>query len=365
MTHQDILNLNPKHAELGFGLMRLPSTEETAKMVDMYIEAGFNYFDTAYVYGGSEDKLKRALSDRHPRDAFLVADKIPPWMARDQKTCDKLLKESLGRCGLDYFDFYLVHSLDDGNEKSAVRGGVYEWAARQKEKGLCRHIGFSFHGSTELLEHILTVHPEMEFVQLQLNYMDILRGKAGELHEVAQKHKKPIIIMEPVKGGTLASLPPVAEAFFKRFAPNSSVASWAIRYAASLSGASCVLSGMSNIAQMEDNLKTYSPFVPISKDEQKIIENVLTELSMVATIPCTYCKYCVAACPQDIEIPVCFNLYNDSKRGAAQWNLEGLYNSIPSGHRAGDCVECGDCVARCPQHIDIPKELKNVSRHFS
>jgi len=364
MTHQDILNLDPKYAELGFGLMRLPSADETTKMVDMYLEAGFNYFDTAYVYGGSEDKLKRALSSRRPRDSFLVADKLPPWMASDPKACDKLLGESLKRCGLDYIDFYLVHSLDEGNENSAVNNGIYEWIALQKKKGLCRHIGFSFHGSTKLLEQILTVHPEMEFVQLQLNYMDILRGKAGELHEVALKHKKPIIVMEPVKGGTLATMPPVAESMLKIFAPDHSVASWAIRYAASLSGATCLLSGMSNVAQMEDNIKTYKPFKRISQEELQIIEKVLLELSTVATIPCTYCKYCVADCPQNIEIPVCFNLYNDSKRGAEDWNLEGLYNGIPDGRRAGDCTACGSCVARCPQKIDIPEELKTVARHF-
>jgi len=364
MTHQDILNLNPRHAGLGFGLMRLPSAEETTEMVDMYLEAGFNYFDTAYVYGGSEDKLKRALSSRHPRDTFMVADKLPPWMAPDFAACDRLFGESLKRCGLDYIDFYLVHSLDEDNEKKAVRNGVYDWIAAQKKKGLCRHIGFSFHGSTELLEHILTVHPEMEFVQLQLNYMDILRGKAGELHEVALKHKKPIIVMEPVKGGTLATLSPVAEAIFKAYSPESSVASWALRYAASLTGATCVLSGMSSVSQMADNIKTYRPFKRISQDELEIIEKVLLELSTVATIPCTYCKYCVEECPQDIEIPVCFNLYNDSKRGAANWNLEGLYNAIPKGRRAGNCTACGACLARCPQHIDIPEELKIVAEHF-
>jgi predicted aldo/keto reductase-like oxidoreductase len=364
MKHQDILNPNPKYAELGFGLMRLPSVEETAKMVDMYLEAGFNYFDTAYVYGDSENKLKQALSSRHSRDTYMVADKLPPWMANNREACDKLLNESLKKCGLDYFDFYLVHSLDEGNEQNAVKNGVYEWIIEQKKKGIAKHIGFSFHGSTELLEHILTVHPEMEFAQLQLNYMDILRGKAGELHEIALKHKKPIIVMEPVKGGTLANLPPVAEAMFKDFAPDSSVASWAVRYAASLSGASCILGGMSSVSQMADNLKTYSPFKHISQDELKIIEKVLLELSTVATIPCTYCKYCVADCPQNIEIPICFNLYNDSKRGAANWNLEGLYEAISKGRRAGDCVDCGACVARCPQHIDIPNELKIVASHF-
>lgn len=364
MIHEDILNPDLKHAGLGFGLMRLPSDKETAEMVDMYLDAGFNYFDTAYVYDGSEEKLKRTLASRHSRDSFLVANKLPPWMASDHKSCDKLLGESLKRCGLDYIDFYLVHSLDDGNEKAAVNAGVYEWIVRQKQKGLCRHIGFSFHGTTELLDHLLTVHPEMEFVQLQLNYVDVLRGKAGELQEVACRHRKPIIVMEPVKGGTLASLPPAAEALFKEYAPDRSIASWAIRYAASLSGATCMLSGMSDINQMRDNLKTFRPFEPLSREEEDVIGKVLLELSKVAMIPCTSCKYCLAECPENIEIPVCFNLYNDSKRGAAQWNLESLYSGIPDGQRAGDCINCGACVARCPQHIDIPAKLQEVANYF-
>lgn len=364
MKHQDILDINAQYAALGFGLMRLPDIKETAQMVDMYLEAGYNYFDTAYVYGGSEDKLREALAKRHPRESFLVADKIPPWMANNRASCDKILNESLKRCGLDYFDFYLVHSLDAGNEQNAVNGGVYEWIVEQKKKGTVKHIGFSFHGTTDLLEHILTIHPEMEFVQLQLNYADVLRGKAGELYEVALKHKKPIICMEPIKGGTLAALPPAAETVLKAYRPDLSVASWAVRYAASLNGVTCVLSGMSTIAQMKDNIKTYSPFVPMTKDELGIIENVLREISKIASIPCTGCKYCLPECPNNIEIPVCFSLYNDVKRGSAKWNIEGLYNAIPKGQRAGDCTACGTCVARCPQQIDIPKSLDTVARVF-
>ena len=364
MTHQDILNNNAPYAGLGFGLMRLPGAEETARMVDMYLEAGFNYFDTAYVYGGSEEKLREALAKRHPRESFLVSDKIPPWMADSRAACDKILHESLKRCGLDYFDFYLVHSLDESNERSAVSGGVYEWVAEQKKKGTVKHAGFSFHGTTELLERVLADHPEMEFVMLQLNYADVLRGKAGELHEVAIKHKKPVIAMEPVKGGTLALLPPAAEAVLKAARPDLSAASWAVRYAASLPGVSCLLSGMSEIGQMQDNIKSYSPFVPVTESELSIIEQALREISAVASIPCTACNYCLADCPENIEISVCFNLYNDIKRGAADWNIQGLYDALAQGRRAGDCTSCGSCVARCPQKLDIPGDLKTVARHF-
>ena len=364
MTHQDVLSLSPEYAALGFGLMRLPGVEETARMVDMYLEAGFNYFDTAYVYGGSEEKMKKALTSRHPRDSFLVADKMPPWMVRSPKDCDKLFAESLRRCGLDYIDFYLVHSLDEDNERSAVNAGVYDWIVQQKKKGLCKHIGFSFHDSAEVLDDILTAHPEMEFVQLQLNYIDVLRGKAGEQQEVALKHKKPIIVMEPVKGGMLAKTSPSAEAIFKKYAPGSSVASWAVRYAASLQGATCLLSGMSTIQQMEDNLKTYDQFKPMTPEELDVIEQVLLEQAGVSVIPCTSCKYCLDDCPENIEIPTCFNLFNDLKRGAESWNIEGLYGSIPDGRRAGDCIACGACVSRCPQHIDIPDKLKLVAKRF-
>ena len=361
MTHQDILTLDPKYALLGFGLMRLPSAGETKQMVDMYIDAGFNYFDTAYVYGDSEDKMKKTLCSRHQRDSFIVANKMPPWMVNSPKDCDKIFAKSLKNCGLDHFDFYLVHSIDDGAEQNAIKAGIFEWIVQQKKKGLCKHIGFSFHGTTGLLDRLLTNYPEMEFVQLQLNYIDILRGKAGELHEVALKHKKPVIVMEPVKGGMLAKLPKTAEAIFKNHAPDSSAASWAVRYAASLSGATCLLSGMSTIDQMKDNIKTYKPFTPITPEELDVIDNVLQELSKIAVIPCTSCGYCLDECPKKIAIPACFNLYNDLKRGAAKWNLQSLHRGFPEGQRAGDCISCGACVPRCPQHINIPEELKTVA----
>jgi predicted aldo/keto reductase-like oxidoreductase len=241
---------------------------------------------------------------------------------------------------------------------------MFGWAAEQKAKGALRHVGFSFHGTTELLEHVLTTHPEMEFVLLQLNYIDVLRGKAGELHETARRHNKPVIVMEPVKGGSLAALPPNAEAILKAHSPESSIASWAIRYAASLPGATCVLSGMSTVAQMEDNLKTYNPFKPITAQELEILEKALMEISKISTIPCTYCKYCIADCPQNIEIATCFSLYNDIKRGAEGWNVQMLYGAVPPGQRAGDCINCGVCVPRCPQHIDIPKHLETVAARF-
>lgn len=367
MTDQDILTIPPagKGAALGFGAMRLPSGADTCRaMFDSYLEAGFNYFDTAYVYGNSEAMLQKALAAHHPRDSYLLADKMPPWMARSQSDCDKLLRESLSRCGTDYFDFYLIHSLDDGNYRNAQKAGAFEWAAAQKQKGTLRHVGFSFHGSASLLERILSEHPEMEFVQLQINYADVLRGQAGELQQIAIRHNKPIIVMEPVKGGLLAKLPIAAEAIFKAYDDKRSLASWAMRYAASLAGVTCVLSGMSTPEQVRDNVDTFSPLITLKDEEYGVIESALAELSKIASIPCTACKYCVADCPQQIEIPVCFSLYNDDKRGGAHWNLEALYAGIEKGRTAADCISCGACVERCPQHINIPDELAKVASVF-
>jgi len=368
MTHADIISkpsLHKDFAALGFGCMRLPSgLGEVVKMTDAYLEAGLNYFDTAYVYGGSEEMLGKALVARHPRDTYMIADKIPPWNVRNRKGCDKLFKTMLDRLKVDHLDFLLVHSLDEDNERSAVNAEMYDWAAEQKKRGATKHVGFSFHGSTELLEHLLTVHPEIEFVQLQLNYIDVRRGLASEWLEMAAKHEKPVIAMEPVRGGALAKLPPAAEKMMKAYSPDSSIASWAVRFAATLPGVTCMLSGMSNLAQMQDNIRTFTPLKPLSSEEMDIIEAVLVEMGKVAPISCTGCNYCLAECPQKIAISQCFSLYNEVKRGGEKWNLKQVYDTIPQGQRAADCIDCSACVKRCPQHINIPDELKKVGSMF-
>ena len=368
MNHRDILKKpaeNKGFASLGFGCMRLPSAlSEVIKMTDAYLEAGFNYFDTAYIYGGSEEMLNKALISRHKRESYMIADKIPPWNVSDRSSCDKLYRTIMKRLGLDCLDFLLVHSLDDDNERKAVSAGLYDWAAEQKKKGNAKHVGFSFHGSAKLLEKLFNDHPEMEFVQLQLNYMDIMRGNGGQWHQLAIKYDKPIIVMEPVRGGALANLPPAAQSLMKGYAPDDSVASWAMRYAASLPGVTCVLSGMSSIAQMKDNIHSFSPFKPICGEEMAIIEAVLTEMGKVSSIPCTGCGYCLPDCPLSVEIEKCFALYNEAKRGGEKWNLSMVYDTIPTSRRAGDCTACGACLKRCPQHINIPKELLAVGRMF-
>jgi len=369
MTHADIVSKPGTQngpAFLGFGCMRLPREESTViQMTDAYLEAGFNYFDTAYVYEGSEEMLSKALVARHPRESYMIADKIPPWKVSGRKDCDKLFDSMLDRLKVGYLDFLLVHSIDEDNDRSARNAGVYGWVAGQKKKGNARHIGFSFHGNNELLKKVLEDYPEMDFVQLQLNYTDVLRGRAGTLQETVIKYDKPIIVMEPLRGGALAKLPPAAGALMKAHCPDSSVASWACRYAATLPGVTCMLSGMSNSEQMQDNIRTFSPLYPLSKEETDVIEAVLVELGKISPIPCTGCKYCMESCPQQIEIAHSFSLYNDVKRGGQKWNLRTVYNTIPKKHRAAGCVDCGECVKRCPQHIKIPEELKKVTEMFS
>jgi len=279
---------------LGFGAMRLPTdAAECKKMFAAYLESGGNYIDTAYIYGGSEEMLKKTLVSQHPRDSYLLADKVPPWSVHSAKDCGRILQESLKRCGVDYFDYYLLHALSGDHEKKAITIGMYEWAQEMKKKGIVRHVGFSFHDSPEVLNEILATHTEMDFVMLQLNYADILRGPAGAFHQSALKHNKTLFAMEPVKGGTLASLPAEAEALLKASRPNDSMASWALRYTASLEGVQSVLSGMSSLAQVEDNIRTFNPFEPMANEEYALLEQVMEILGKESAIPCTGCKYCL------------------------------------------------------------------------
>lgn len=358
-----------KPAFLGFGAMRLPTdTTECKKMVSAYLDSGGNYFDTAYVYGGSEEMLKRALVSRHPRDKYMLANKVPPWSVKSIADCDRILQTSLKRCGTDYFDYYLLHALGKDGEKKATSIGMYEWAQEMKKKGLVRHVGFSFHDNAELLEEILAAHPEMEFVMLQLNYVDIMRGPAGEFHKLALKYDKPILAMEPVKGGTLAKLPASAESLLKSARPDASVASWAMRYAASLEGVKVVLSGMSTLKQVEDNNRTFNPFEPINTEEYSILEKAVEILGKEASIPCTGCKYCMSECPQCIEIASCIAIYNEYIRNDdsdSRFNRKMMYDTIIPGKRAGDCNSCGVCLKYCVQGFDVPAALKTVAKEFA
>ncbi len=358
--------------KLGFGLMRLPmigeeiDIEQTKIMVDRYMAAGFTYFDTAYVYtnGKSEEAAKEAIVKRYPRDAFQLATKMPVWMVKKYEDFQKYFDIQLERTGAGYFDYYLLHALDRDRAKQLDENGGWKFGLDMKKKGLIKHLGFSFHDKADVLEEILEHHPESEFVQLQINYVDWDNPEvqSRECYEVARKHNVPVIIMEPVKGGSLAVMRPEIQEMFKKVNPKLSVPSWAVRYSASLEGVITVLSGMSDLSQMEDNLSYMSDFKPLKEQEYEVIDKVVKELAKIPTIPCTGCKYCVDECPQKINIPEVFKSYKDYK---LYQNLEGSRGSyrwiVRDGGKASDCIACGSCESHCPQHIDIIDSLKEVA----
>jgi hypothetical protein len=364
MTSSNYLNAVAPKSFLGFGAMRLPDKKQSEKLIDTFLDGGFNYFDTAWIYGGSEESLRETLVKRHSRDKFFIANKLPPWLVENHADCDKIFFEQFKRTGLDFFDFYLIHSLEDERETRDEKKALFEWAAEKKRKGLIKHVGFSFHGTTAYLSRILEKQREVEFVMLQLNYSDIMRGAAGEWHQLAINHGIPIIVMEPVRGGALAKLPAPAEKILRDYNSKRSVASWAVQYAATLQGVTCVLSGMSNMEQLLDNMKTFENLKPLTEAEIQMLEDVLVEMGKIASVPCTACKYCHPHCPEKINIAECFSLYNDLKRGGLDWNLAMMYKTLPKGNRAENCTACGACVSNCPQHIDIPKELGTAAKVF-
>ena len=366
--------LGKEISKLGFGLMRLPEKdgkidiEQVKTMVDMFMEKGFTYFDTAYVYGSgaSEKAAKEALVDRYPRESFQLATKLPLYdESASTEDVQKYFYTSLERTGAGYFDYYLIHNLGPGRIEMAEKHDVWNWLLERKKEGLIRHLGFSMHDSAESLDKVLTEHPEAEFVQLQINYKD-WEDKSIQscaCYEVAMKHNVPVIIVEPVKGGTLSSLPVEAEELMKAHRPNDSISSWAVRYCASLPGVITVLSGMSNIQQMADNLAYMSDFEPISEEEKDIIAKSLEIIEKVPTIPCTKCKYCVEGCPQKINIPGilgCMNLNTIYRNSAKARDEYGWVSGGKQGY-AKDCIGCGACEAICPQHIAIIEELKKAS----
>ena len=359
--------------KLGFGLMRLPmigeevDIEQTKQMVDLFMEKGFTYFDTAYGYigGKSEMAIKDALVDRYPRESFQLATKLPAWAgAKTADEAKEMFWTSLKRTGAGYFDFYLLHNLGDNRSKSFDDFGIWDFVQEQKAAGLIKHVGFSFHDKADVLDEVLTAHPEMEFVQLQINYADWESEsvQSRKCYEVARKHNKPVIIMEPVKGGNLAGLPESVASIFKEANPEASISSWAVRYAASLEGLVTVLSGMSTLDQMKDNLSYMENFQPLTDDERAVVAKVQAALEAMPTIPCTGCQYCTKDCPQQINIPGVFGSVNtyltyDSLAGA-----KGSYGwATAHGGKASDCIGCGQCEAACPQHISIIDELKKAA----
>ena len=360
--------------KLGFGLMRLPQKdgqidiEETKQMVDMFLEAGFTYFDTAWAYPGSEDAIRQALVERYPRDRFTIATKNAAWI--DCKTKEDAVSQfetSLRQTGAGYFDYYLLHNLGEGRTKYFNDFDMWEWIQEKKREGLVKNAGFSFHSTPEELEELLTAHPEMDFVQLQINYADWENPavQSRKCYEIARKYEKPIIVMEPVKGGMLATPPQSVVNILKEAEPGSSAASWGIRFAADKAGVITVLSGMSSIAQMRDNLSYMTDFTGLKEEQRRVIKNAQEELAKIPLIPCTTCNYCAKVCPMDIGISGSFTamnyltLYGDKDAALGQENwLVGKHGR----KRADQCIKCGKCEAACPQHIKRRENLEEVKR---
>ena len=349
-------NLGENIKKLGFGLMRLPmkdekiDIEQTKVMVDKFLDDGFTYFDTAWAYAGSEDAIRQALVERYPRESYQLATKNAAWI--NCNTRDEAISQfetSLKQTGAGYFDFYLLHNLGESRTQFFDKFDMWNFVKEKKEEGLIKHIGFSFHSTPEELEEILKAHPEMEFVQLQINYADwenpAIQSRA--CYEVARKYGKEVVIMEPVKGGMLATPPQPVVDIFKQANPNTSVASWAIKFAANLEGVITVLSGMSNVEQMEDNLSYMKDFDGLSEDEMKVIKKAQEELSKIDIVPCTVCNYCAKVCPNNIGISGSFTALNQlilyGNKAAAQ-HQEGWLVGVHGKQNASECLQCGECI---------------------
>lgn len=359
--------------KLGFGLMRLPQKdgvidiEQTKQMVDLFLEAGFTYFDTAWAYAGSEDAIRQALVERYPRERFQLATKNAAW--NNCKTREDAIAQfttSLEQTGAGFFDFYLLHNLGEGRTHFFEDFDLWSFVQEKKAEGLIKHVGFSFHSTPEELEDILTAHPEAEFVQLQINYADWENPdiQSRRCYEVARAHGKPVIIMEPVKGGLLATPPESVKKIFEEAEPEASVASWAIRFAADLDGLITVLSGMSSVEQMEDNLSFMKEFGGLTDAQRDVLKKAQEELKRIPLIPCTSCDYCAKVCPMEIGVSGSFTVMNNltlySNKEAAL-RQEGWLVGGHGRKRANECIKCGKCEEVCPQHISIREELAKMA----
>ena len=369
--------------KLGFGFMRLPLTnpqDQTAidftrleSMVERFRAAGFTYFDTAWMYHDftSENAVREALVERHPRDSFTLATKLHAGFFDSLEDRDKVFNAQLEKTGAGFFDYYLLHDIEAGTFPKFEQYDCFNWLLDKKEKGLARHVGFSFHDTAALLDEVLTKHPEMEFVQLQLNYLDWesewIQSRA--CYEVCVKHKKPVVVMEPVKGGSLARIPASAEKLFRDANPSMSVPSWAVRFAASLPNVMVVLSGMSSLEQLEDNTAYMEDFQPLTEEERNLCFQAADIINAQIAIPCTGCSYCATGCPMQIAIPQYFSLYNDIMREDMEhkgWTVSFTKYDVLTEKRgkASDCIACGQCEDICPQRLKIIDYLKQVSARF-
>lgn len=371
MQYSNFDSIGRKISKLGFGLMRLPKLrdgeetidrEEAFRLVDLAIKSGVNYFDTAYVYhgGDSETFAKEALG-RYPRESYCLATKLPGWVIKEKgKHTEELFNEQLEKCGVDYFDFYLLHAVN--RDVMAVFEGdnSYEYLKKQKEAGKIKHLGFSYHGDLEFFIELLDKY-EWDFAQLQINYYDWEATDAKSYYKALEERNIPCIIMEPVRGGSLHTLNEDAKKVFEELG-DASAASYALRYDLELPAVLTILSGMSTYEQVEDNIKTFTEAKPLTAEEKEAIEKANVLFRQNFAIPCTDCKYCVETCPAGVNIPACFTAYNEYNKTRDTEDFKKEYALIPDEKRAHNCIECGACTKHCPQQIKIPDQLKKVGK---
>ncbi|MCI9494119.1 MAG: Fe-S oxidoreductase [Adlercreutzia mucosicola] len=364
--------------KLGFGAMRLPLTdpddvtaidiEQVKAMVDEFIARGGTYVDTAFVYhnGCSEPALRQALVERYPREAFTLATKCLAWACASKEEAQACLPTSLERLGVDYIDFYLLHNVGGARTTKFDEYDMWNYVADAKERGLVRHIGFSIHDGADVLDELLTAHPNMDFVQLQVNYLDWDDPvtESARCMEVAAKHGVPVIVMEPVRGGRLANLPERGAAVLAEADPEASQASWAYRFCLDLPGVLTVLAGASSLEQMQDNMRTFQTHQPLNEQERAAIDGAIAALRSVDLIPCTNCGYCVKDCPEGVKIPVALNLLNLERQTEDRAFAKGLYSWQAAEGPASKCVQCAVCEAMCPQSIPIIDHLAEAVEHF-
>ena len=365
--------------KLGFGLMRLPTLpggsqkdidfDRVQEMVDLYMARGFTYFDTAYVYheGHSEEVVKKCLVPKYPRDRFQVVDKIPLWNIRSYEDYEPILRTELERTGLEYLDVLFLHGIGTSQIPMLEETRGWDFLKSAKERGLTKHIGFSWHSPAADLDALLDKHPEVEVVQLQINYLDweSPEVQSHACYEACRRHGVAVTIMEPVKGGSLADPHPDVAAIFREADPKASIASWAVRFAASLEGIITVLSGMSTLEQVKDNTQTLLDFRPLSAEERKVIAKAVAKFNDIPLIPCTGCRYCAPDCPQKINIPGVLAALNDYTKYRNAGGLRMSYSmAIGQGGKAGDCIGCRSCEEHCPQHLRITQHLRRAAEIF-
>lgn len=369
--------------ELGMGMMRLPlkddndqtsvDMEHVMKMVDAYMDAGFNYFDTAYVYheGVGESAFKKSVVERYPRESFKIATKLPLFIITEESQLEPIFAEQLKNCGVDYFDYYMLHNVSGFTENAWKNVDLYSFIEKKQDEGKIKHIGLSTHGNAEFLEELLFEHPKIEFVLLQINYHDWDDEgiESRKCLEVARKYNKKVMIMEPYKGGFLADVPEEAEKIMKEYNPDNSVVSWAMRFVATMDDVDVVLTGASNLEQLESNIMEFKNAEPLNDEEFEILKEVSEIINSNITVDCTKCRYCVESCPEEIDIAKVFDLYNKHKMlEKDDWTQFGNaylnYSKLEGVGLASDCIECESCIEECPQQINIPEFLKDVAETF-